>query len=285
MSATAEPLTLEGASGNRISADAYGHHDAPPVVLLHGGGQTRHAWTATAQRLASHGYRAVCVDARGHGDSDWDAEQRYELEWFARDLIRVARALGRPPTLVGASLGGSSSLLAVGSLGLEARALVLVDIAPQIEPEGVRRIVAFMTAHPNGFASLQQAADAVADYLEHRERPSDHSGLEKNLRRGSDGRYRWHWDPSFLDRVRGPRGVEHREHISEAARRLDLPVLLVRGRLSDLLSEEGAQHFLQLVPHAEYADVSGAAHMVAGDRNDRFCQAVLDFLAKADPAS
>jgi hypothetical protein len=57
----------------------------------------------------------------------------------------------------------------------------------------------------------------------------------------------------------------------------------VRGKLSDLLSEEGARHFLELAPHAKYADVSGAGHMVAGDRNDLFTQAVRGFLRGVQP--
>ena len=61
-------------------------------------------------------------------------------------------------------------------------------------------------------------------------------------------------------------------------RALTVPTLLVRGRVSDLLSEEGAQEFLQLAPHARLVDVTGAGHMVAGDRNDLFNDAVVGFL-------
>jgi non-heme chloroperoxidase len=102
------------------------------------------------------------------------------------------------------------------------------------------------------------------------------------VRLGADGRYHWHWDPRFLsgrfDREK------RRQRLEACARRLALPTLLVRGGLSDVLSEEGAQEFLKLCPHSEYVNVTDAAHMVAGDRNDIFANAVVSFLARAVPA-
>jgi pimeloyl-ACP methyl ester carboxylesterase len=274
-----ERLALAGAGGITLVADAFGDPDAPTVLLLHGGGQTRHAWGGTAQALVADGWRSVAVDLRGHGESAWDPDGDYAFERFAEDVAALARACAQPPVLVGASLGGIASLLAVSELGAPARALVLVDVGPRIEREGVERVVGFMTARPEGFESLDEAADAIAAYNPHRERPRDLNGLAKNLRRGEDGRWRWHWDPRFMI-GRAPRSHEAGvpDRMDAAARALRLPTLLVRGRLSDLLSEAGARHFLELVPHARYVDVSDAGHMVAGDRNDRFTAAVRDFL-------
>ena len=180
---------------------------------------------------------------------------------------------------MGASLGGIASLLAEGEDDAHlCSALVLVDIAPKIEGAGALRIIQFMHGGADGFASLEEAADAVAAYLPHRERPRDLSGLAKNLRPLPDGRLRWHWDPRFLQPGHGPQPGEEPDRLRSAAQRLRVPTLLVRGKLSDLLSEEGAQEFLALVPHARFADVSDAGHMVAGDRNDRFSRAVIEFL-------
>lgn len=255
-------------------------------MLLHGGGQTRHAWGTTAQVLADKGWHVISLDLRGHGDSAWDDEGDYTLDAFAGDVRRVAATLGGRPVLVGASLGGITSLIAQGEAdppGSLASAIVLVDVAPRIEPAGVARIAEFMLAHLDGFADLDEVADAVAAYNPHRPRPTDLNGLKKNVRQRDDGRWYWHWDPRFLvgrlgskDETRS--AMLNANRLQDAARSLGVPVLLVRGRMSDLLSEEGARELLELVPEARYVDVAGAGHMVAGDRNDLFNDAVVSFL-------
>lgn len=271
-----------GAGGVTIRGDAWGDPDGRVVILQHGGGQTRHAWKGAGETLGDAGYYAVSIDARGHGDSDWAAEAAYEPEMNVQDLVAVCDALGSTePILVGASMGGSTSLLAIGQKRLAAGALVLVDIAPQIEVEGTKKIREFMEQKRDGFDSLEQVAEAIANYQPHRKRPRNLDGLAKNVRLGSDGRYHWHWDPARLDRKWSM--DDHRANLLEAADNLPLPVLLVRGGLSDVLSEDGAQAFLKQCPHAEYVSVTDAAHMVAGDRNDIFSGAVVDFLHKVVP--
>jgi pimeloyl-ACP methyl ester carboxylesterase len=187
--------------------------------------------------------------------------------------------------LVGASLGGIASILAIGrSEAPVARGLVLVDVAPKIEQSGALRIGAFMSEHmESGFGSLEEVADAVAAYNPHRPRPTDLSGLKKNVRQRADGRWVWHWDPRFMSGKPGSQdetrvSLVHEENLSAAARNITVPTLLVRGRVSDLLSEEGARDLLTLVPHAEFVDVEGAGHMVAGDKNDLFNDAIVGFL-------
>jgi pimeloyl-ACP methyl ester carboxylesterase len=265
--------------GLTLVADAWGDPARPPVLLLHGGGQTRHAWGGTARSLAASGRYAVSLDLRGHGESGWAPDANYALGRFARDAIGVAAALPARPAVVGASLGGLSALLALAGEEEPFSALVLVDITPRMERQGAENILAFMRDRVlEGYASLEEAADAIARYLPHRRRPSDLSGLSKNLRRGEDGRWRWHWDPQFVLGPHRPGSDLSPLRLDATVRRLSLPTLLVRGRMSELVSEEAARAFLEQVPHARYADVSGAGHMVAGDRNDAFTEAVLHFL-------
>lgn len=280
-----QTVKLEASEGLALTADVYGPETGPPAILLHGGGQTRHAWAGTATRLGEAGFRALSFDQRGHGDSEWHPEGDYHFEAFSRDVAALAAHFDRPPVLIGASLGGIASLLAVAEQeGMRASALVLVDIATRMQRDGVDRIMSFMRARPDGFESLEDAADAIAEYMPHRPRPKDLSGLQKNLRQREDGRYRWHWDPLFVEGSRRPGHEFDLDRLDRAAARLELPTLLVRGRMSDILSEEGAQQFLSQVPHARFADVSGAGHMVAGDRNDVFTDAVLSFLKEEVPA-
>ncbi len=229
--------------------------------------------------LGEAGYNAVAFDARGHGDSGWSSEGSYDQDAMVRDLQCVVAALGnRNPVLVGASMGGATSLVAAGESHVNASALVLVDIAPAIEEQGANNVLAFMQQKPNGFDSLEEVAQAIQAYQPHRPRQRNLDGLAKNVRLGLDGKYHWHWDP--LIRTKQRDFEKRTARLEAAARNLEMPTLLVRGGLSDVLTEEGAQAFLEMCAHAEYVSVPGAAHMVAGDRNDIFQTAVIDFLSR-----
>jgi pimeloyl-ACP methyl ester carboxylesterase len=285
MTAHSRPVTFTGAGGNKLVGDVTGE-DGPPVLLLHGGGQTRHAWRKTCDVIAKLGRVAYAVDQRGHGDSEWVKDGAYTFPDFAADAKVLADALvertGQRPVAVGASLGGIASMLAQGTYGRVFDALVLVDITPRVDRDGVAKVQGFMREHAReGFATVEEAAEAVAAYLPHRPRPRSNEGLKKNLRLHPDGRWRWHWDPRFLDGRRrvGPAGGEVEDMLVAAAKKIKVPSLLVRGASSELVQEKHARDFLELVPHASYVDVSGARHMVAGDRNDQFASAIKSFLS------
>jgi len=283
-------LTLSGHQGISLVANQTGPENGPPILLLHGGGQTRHAWEKTARRLADAGYRVIYPDQRGHGDSAWHEEGHYAFIDYAADLAILLRAIidegGRRPVVVGASLGGFAAILSEGDLapGLM-RALVLVDITPRVNLDGVAKVHGFMRERTReGFVSLADAADAVAQYLPHRQRPPTAEGLRKNLRQRADGRFYWHWDPRFID---GPRPAGHEREkatvrLAEAAARLSCPVLLVRGARSELIEDEHVREYQDLVPHGTVIDVRDAGHMVAGDRNDIFGDAVITYLGALD---
>ena len=278
-----EPMHYwSGHGGLRIAGDAWGDPNGPLVLLQHGGGQTRHAWKGAGEILGKVGYYAVAFDARGHGDTEWSPDGIYTQDVMVRDLECVIAALGgRRPVLVGASMGGGTSLVAVGEYHVDATALVLVDIAPRIEAAGTANIAAFMAQKPEGFDNLEEVAAAIANYQPHRRRTRNLDGLAKNIRMGSDGKYHWHWDPIFGLRTRDI--TQRTLRLQACASNLKLPVLLVRGGQSDILTEEGAQEFLQQCPHAEYVRIADAGHMVAGDRNDIFGNAVIEFLTRVTP--
>jgi pimeloyl-ACP methyl ester carboxylesterase len=267
---------LTGHGGLQLIVDFAGDVRNPPVILVHGGGQTRHAWREAALALAGRGRYVAALDLRGHGDSEWSADANYTLSAHVGDLVSVIREMGPTPVLIGASMGGQVAMSTAAARPDLVRALVLVDVTPRVDREGRARIVGFMQARPDGFASLEEAAEAIAAYLLHRPRPRDLSGLQRNLRL-REGRYYWHWDPRFLASYE-PDADEGERRYSEAARRVRAPTLLVRGSRSELVTPECVQHFQKLIPHAEFVDVLDAAHMVAGDRNDAFNAAVIEFL-------
>jgi pimeloyl-ACP methyl ester carboxylesterase len=267
-----------GAHGQSIVADTLGH--GSPVVLAHGGGQTRAAWAGTAIALMKAGHQAIAIDMRGHGESDWSPSGTYQFDDFAADLLAIAGQLPERPALVGASLGGFAGLIAEGELRPGVfTSLTLVDITPHIEASGVARIETFMRAHmEEGFATADEAGDAIAAYLPHRERRQGSATLDRYLRKCDDGRLRWHWDPRFIEFVSHNDAGRIAARMADAAGHLRLPVHLIRGGSSNLGTESAARQFLQLVPHAAYTDVAGAGHMVAGDRNDAFTAAVVEFI-------
>lgn len=268
-------------SGLSVAADVGGNPAGSPVVLLHGGGQTRHSWKSVFDTLVACDHHVVALDARGHGDSDWDPAGDYSIDALVSDLRSVLAQTPPLPILVGASMGGMTALAAVGEAALPiARALVLVDVTPMINVEGTEQIAAFMRANGEGFTSVDEAADAVAKYLPHRPRPPDTSGLARNLRK-REGRFFWHWDPRLISPRRYDR-LAVQSRLEAATRQLNVPTLLIRGAQSNIVGDEQVAHFRALAPSAEYVNVAGAGHMVAGDRNDAFNQGIVDFIARVD---
>ena len=267
---------VRSSDGLDLVVDHGGPADAPAVILLHGGGQTRHSWRRAVERLHADGLQTLNFDARGHGDSDWSPDGAYILSDRADDLKAVAGLLHVPFILVGASLGGATAIQAIHE-GLRPAGLVLVDIVPEPEPRGIERVLSFMHNHRGGFASIEEAAAAVDAYNPHRARTRDAGGLMKNLRRRDDGRLYWHWDPRMLE----GRQSNHLGTMPEAAETLatlpDLPVLLVRGLSSDVVSDASVAAFRGRLPRLDVADIAGAGHMVAGDRNDIFNDAIIAF--------
>lgn len=279
-----ERLVLRQKDGVQIVADMDGPQDGPPIVLAHGGGQTRHSWSGAFRRLAEAGYRVINYDARGHGESDWSPNNRYPIQDRWGDMEMVLSAVGEPAAIIGASMGGGSALYGV-SRGYRPAALVLVDIAPNSERAGMQRVRNFMESGLNGFASLEEAADAVAAYNTSRPRPDDVSGLKRNLRQESDGRWYWHWDPGMVQL-----DIDAERSIMEATlsglRAAEgMPVALVRGLSSDVVTNQTVGHFRRDFPALRILEVEGAGHMVAGDRNDAFNEAVLGFLAEHMPVT
>ena len=229
-----------------------------PVLLLHGGGQTRHAWGGAARRIADSGHAAFTVDQRGHGDSAWGVDDMaYASDDYARRCCcGMPRNRERGRSAAGAGRGvawvafrecwpriwADRTCLPASFWSISRRTWT---------PRGVSKIQGFMAERMReGFATLEEAAGAIAAYLPNRPPPRSLEGLAKNLRQGADGRYRWHWDPAFID---GPRTINTgggtvQQNLIRAARGLTIPVLLVRGQQSELVTEEAVQAFREIGP-------------------------------------
>ena len=284
MTAVLRTVRLHGDGGVILVGDEWNRdvkHDdgSPTILMLHGGGQNRFSWKNTGQILADRGFHVIALDARGHGDSDRAPDGNYTIHALARDVAAVLDQIGRPVVIVGASMGGLTGMLAAAQAGpRRLTGLVLVDVVPRFQNEGTERIRDFMTRHVHGFETLEHAADAIAEYLPYRRRDRNLDGLKKNLRQ-REGRWHWHWDPAFVTAIRGEPFADIDE-LERSVGQLDIPILLIRGRLSDVVSPEGVADFLSKVPHAEFVELTDAGHTAAGDDNDAFTDAVVAFVAR-----
>lgn len=264
---------------------------SPALLFAHGFGQTRGAWNGAAAALAEASCRCVTFDSRGHGESDRvpsgaDSESGYHMDQFADDQLRLAAVQPQPPILIGASMGGLLGIVLAGEVRpTPFRALVLVDITPRWETAGVERILVFMQAHPDGFANYAEAAEQIAAYLPQRRERKSEEQLRPLLREGTDGRLRWHWDPALLAGSLLQESERYQPRLQAAAAKIDVPVLLLSGARSDVVSRATVDEFLQLVPHAQHVELSHATHMVAGDANDAFTREVARFVQSLDPSA
>ncbi len=271
-------MIIAAADGVSLVADDFGPVDGVPVLLTGGIGQTRHAWRRAAEQIAADGRRAIIVDLRGHGDSGWSSDGDYGYPRFASDIEAVVRWIGRPAVLVGASLGGKISLAAAGYGGVEiGRAVVMIDVVPrnnwQGRPDALR-------APPEGFVSLDAAADALAQSRGRTAQPGAGDRLRPSMRMDKHGRWHWHWDPALMDRDHGLGRDAALPYLEGAAARVTVPVLVARAELSDEVTEEGIASFRALVPQVEVETIPGATHMLVGDRNDAFAASLNAFLRR-----
>jgi pimeloyl-ACP methyl ester carboxylesterase len=270
--------------GCALALDEFGDKSAqtPSLIWAHGFGQNRLHWRPAASDLAHVGWHSVSMDGRGHGDSGWSADGHYEMDQFVADLRVIAAdssLIGdaNKPILIGASMGGLLGLLAEGEASSSIfSALVLVDVTPRWEAEGVNRILTFMQAYPDGFASIEAASAAVNEYLPHREN-KDPQRLRTHLRDSADGRLRWHWDPRLMSVV-ADHGQQYIPRLISAAAKVKIPVLLLNGARSDVVSAKTIAEFQMLIPHATVQTIADATHLVVGDQHDQFSSAIENFL-------
>jgi len=263
--------------GIRLATDIAGDPWRPRLIFVHGGGQSRRSWRSALQRMAAAGFSVISLDLRGHGESDWAADADYSLDAHVRDLSAIVRAMPSRPSIIGASLGGRVALQTAATLGGDhVKSLVLVDLTPRMNSKGLQRILAFLSVSVDGFDSIQDAARTLEIYAERHIGPNFFK-LRHSVRSGEDGRIYWRWDPNAaLQKHISPSGIEDR--LSAAAASLTMPTLLVRGTLSDVVTDDCVADFKRALPTAEVVDIVGGGHLMKTQRLDVFCDATIDFL-------
>jgi flavin reductase (DIM6/NTAB) family NADH-FMN oxidoreductase RutF/pimeloyl-ACP methyl ester carboxylesterase len=234
---------FKGFAGVNLRGETRGDPDDPLVLLVHGGGQTRDIWTEAASALVRAGRQVIAIDLRGHGESEWPQDARYEFGAYVEDLRAILAQLPSRPVIVGASLGGWVAAVAVGEDGGHlASGLILADAPPDLDLTNIRRTAGTLR-------HLSATANAAWD-----PRVLEHFDLEASLTR-----------------------------FKTAAPNIRVPALFIRGALSEVTDAASANRIVEQIPGAEYAEIGDAGHLVASDRADLFSATLLDFLERRIP--
>jgi pimeloyl-ACP methyl ester carboxylesterase len=262
-----------------LIADEFVGDRALGVVFLHGGGQSRYSWRRAAQALQAHGFPCLIFDMRGHGDSDWIPQGDYRIDAFAADLECVLQQWARPVILVGASLGGLTSIVVAGRRNAQVRAVVLVDSVPLVNEALVNHYLEWLShAADEGFESPQAALEHLRTQFP--ESAPSLASIERSMRRTPAGRWRWHWDQRIVVGPTSSTALGLQDHLERCANGVRVPLLLVRAGASDFVTPQALEHLRRCAPQLETAVLPGARHMIVGDDNLPFVEVALPFLER-----
>ena len=256
----------------------WGAPDAPPIVLLHGGHQSAHSWDLVSLHLARD-YRVLALDQRGHGDSEWARDVEYSNHTMSLDAEAFIETLGlQRPILIGHSMGGRNAMLLTKRAAARLRALVLVDIGPEISDKGRQAISSFVRSNEE-FDDLEHFVRNVRQYDPYRSRAHIERTVKYNMLQRADGKF-----VSKCDSNPRRLGVLHssgaQDNISlDDARNFSLPVLVLRGEKSNILTFDAAERFRDALPRGTLVTVPDCGHNVHSQNTKGFIAALGGFLS------
>ncbi len=260
----------------------WGAPDAPPIVLLHGGHQSAHSWDLVSLHLAQR-YRVLALDQRGHGDTEWARDVAYSNHEMSLDAEAFITALRLDrPVLIGHSMGGRNAMLLTRRNQSVLGALVIVDVGPELSDRG-RAVIAGFVRDNEEFDDLDHFVRNVQQYDPYRSREHIERTVKYNMLQRADGKFVSKCDanPRRLGIVRGT-GPQENITLDEA-RAFDLPVLLVRGADSRILTAEAAERFRDALPRGTLVTVPDCGHNVHGQNTKGFLAAINGFIETARP--
>jgi len=264
------------ARGLRFHYTAWGAASLPPLLCLHGATQTAHSWDEVAPALSAI-YRVLCLDQRGHGDSDWAPDGDYTRQTQAADIDAITDALGLSPfVLIGLSMGGINAMTFTARHAEKVTALVIVDVSPEIQASGVEHIRTFVQA-ADELDSFEQFVERAHQFNPRRSLDNIRSRLSHNLKQLPSGKWTWKYDKALRSFESGFRG-DPLLNLWDDVRTIRCPTLIIKGGESDILSSESAAKLQANIAGSRLAVVQGAGHSVMGDNPDGFVAAVREFL-------
>ena len=249
--------------------------DKPPMLLLHGRTNSAHTWDFTS--LAFHdSFHVMVPDQRGHGESGWAPDADYGLDGLVPDIQRFVDALGlKDVTLVGHSMGGRAALAYASENTDLLKALVVLDMAPQVERNEIDSIAGWRRL-PAETDSFEEFVEAAHNVNPRRTVEQLRGSLAHQLRQYESGKWSWKWDPAL--RQADTSGWTN-ERLWEAVSNIRCPVLMIRGGQSGLVSDATIERMKEVVPGTQAVEIEGAGHQVAGDKPALVQQAMRDFFA------
>ncbi len=263
------------AGGLQLHYLDYGTSGRPHMLCVHGGAAHAHWYDYVAPGFTAD-YHVRSIDLRGHGDSEWIDPPAYMYTDYAADLEEAAKKLDlRDFVLIGHSMGGAVSLLYAATYPGRVKALVVVDSTVNLSPD---RIAALRDVGSRSGRSYATKDELVGKY---RLRPGDSLATpdvvrhiaSRSAKEQSDGTWRHKFDRN----VYATREVNDvRPHWN----RLRVPVLLVKGQLSDRLSAAVFEDIKSRCPQAELVEVSRSGHHITLDNPGEFIDKVKPFLAR-----
>ena len=253
----------------------WGDREAPTIVLLHGGHQSAHSWDLVSLHLAEH-YHVLALDQRGHGDSEWARDVEYSNHTMSLDALAFLDAMGlEQPILIGHSMGGRNGMLLTKQNPARLRALVIVDVGPELSDRGRAAIAGFVQENQE-FEDLDHFVANVRKYDPYRPREHIERTVKYNMLRRADGKFVSKCD-SNPRRLGIVRGVGPLENITlEDAGSFNLPVLLVRGERSNILAPDAAERFRDALPMGRLVTIPNCGHNVHGQNTLGFISALGD---------
>jgi pimeloyl-ACP methyl ester carboxylesterase len=263
------------ANGMRLHYLDWGNDDKPKMLLLHGGAQSAHSWDFFALALRDH-FHIVALDQRGHGDSDWSEAGEYDTAFHVADVQAFTDAIGFDHfVLIGLSMGGRNAYTFTAACPAKVQRLVIVDVGPDIQAEGRRHIQEFLEG-TEVFESFDWLVERVRRFNPRRPEAQIRGSLLHNLKQMADGR--WTWKHDRRRGIRRDRGGEMTEAAWAALASVTVPLLIVRGAESNILSVATATKMCHTVKNGQLVEVPKAGHLVQGDNPVGFEQVVRAFL-------
>ena len=283
----AKDLRVKGSSGGELHLLEWST-EGVPMLLLHGFGNEAHIWDDFAPIVAPH-YRTLALDHRGHGQSDWDREGRYDIDSLADDVETLTAALGiERMVLVAHSLGGRVATVFAGRHPERIAGLVIVDIGPEVDLRGSLRIRQDVESNLSPvFDSVEEYARALSLSYPAAQPEALRRMALHGVRRREDGRFELVMDPALRGITAGRNASAEAEQQENALRQrmwdalaaLSCPVLVVRGAASDILSPETADRMAdEVLQNGRLAVVAQAGHSVMTDNPRGFNDAVASFV-------